>query len=157
MIASGEAPVRLPKPGFCCRQQHGNSSFIMHSCPHFKGHDTVFDGCSYQFCAISFFPHYPLANWSRLREARQFEALSAIARAMAAAEWSRQFEASDKMHNYGHGSKRHFCLPESRFPSRERPFALRNPAARNGILDAETGGQKPALETADVHRDRKSK
>jgi hypothetical protein len=64
---------------------------------------------------------------------------------------------SDKIrNNYGHGSKRHFCLPES--PISRPPNGLcpsKSSLPGTEFLDAETGGQKSALETADVHRDRK--
>jgi hypothetical protein len=64
---------------------------------------------------------------------------------------------SDKIrNNYGHGSKRHFCLlesPISRPPTGLCPSKSSLPGTE--FLDAETGGQKSALETADVQRDRK--
>jgi hypothetical protein len=65
---------------------------------------------------------------------------------------------SDKIrNNYGHGSKRHFCLlesPISKPPNGPLPLEIQLPGTE--FLDAETGGQKSALETADVDRDRKS-
>ena len=65
---------------------------------------------------------------------------------------------SDKTrNNYGHGSKRHFCLLES--PISKPPNGLcpsKSSLPGTEFLDAETGGQKSALETADVHRDGKS-
>jgi hypothetical protein len=59
--------------------------------------------------------------------------------------------------NDGHGSKRHFCLPGSPIskpPNGPLPLEIQLPGTE--FLEAETGGQKSALETADVHRDRKS-
>jgi hypothetical protein len=65
---------------------------------------------------------------------------------------------SDKIRNtYGHGSKGHFCLlesPISKPPNGPLPLEIELPGTE--FLDAETGGQKSAQETADVHRDRKS-
>jgi hypothetical protein len=50
-----------------------------------------------------------------------------------------------------------FCLPKSPIskpPNGPLPLEIQLPGTE--CLDAETGGQKSALETADVHRDRKS-
>ncbi len=53
--------------------------------------------------------------------------------------------------------KRHFCLPESPISKPpNRPLLLEIQLPGTEFLDAETGGQKSTLETADVHRDRKS-
>ena len=50
-----------------------------------------------------------------------------------------------------------FCLPKSSIskpPNGPLPLEIQLPGTE--FLDAETGGQKSALETGDVHRDRKS-
>src|SRR5258706_9672908 len=50
-----------------------------------------------------------------------------------------------------------FASQNPRFPSRRTALlALEIQLPGTEFLDAETGGQKPALETADVRRDRKS-
>ena len=75
----------------------------------------------------------------------------------APAEWSQQFEALGlNPHNYGPDSKRRFGLHTPKFPAADRDWPSKTLPRGTEFLDAETGGQNSARETASVCRDRKS-
>src|SRR6266850_2951072 len=134
MIASGEAPVRSKAGALLSPAALVISSFIMHGCPTQKDMTRSSTVCFLPVLDDSF-SVLPFSKLSRLREAPTVRSAQCDCPRDAAAEWSRQFEASDKIrNNYGHGSKRHFCLPESPISKPPNgPFGPRNPAARNGI------------------------